>query len=145
MADPDKPKRKPKANVAKTDAIVPEIPKAPVQSKTTPLTWLKRYVDFKNLEGFINDERGTGSLKDSLLIVFIAQMVSLLTLFLATIISSILFPVTTQTPGQLVLGLTVIVLIGGIVIFYLTAGSCSRSRNSSEARASSPPRRVSCP
>ena len=68
------------------------------------MTWLKRYVDFKNLEGFINDERGTGSLKDSLLIVFIAQMVSLLTLFLATIISSILFPVTTQTRASSCLG-----------------------------------------
>ncbi len=129
MADPDKTKKKSKTVPAKPqeNVVVPSSPdkSAPTatnQSKTTLFTWLRRYVDFKNLDSFIAEEKGSGSIKDSLLIIFVAQLVSLVTLFIATMLSSYIFPASAIPPDQILLGLIVIILVGGIVIFYLTAG-----------------------
>jgi hypothetical protein len=82
-------------------------------------------VDFNNLGSFINDENGNGKIQESFPIIVVAQFISLFTLFMAVLVSAVISPDPASSPSsltQLLLGMSVIILAGGILIFYLTSG-----------------------
>jgi len=118
MADSEKPKKKSKAIAAKPEENASPPRKTTDKNpatKTTLFTWLRRYVDFKNLDSFIDEEKSSESIKDSFLIITVAQMVSILTILIATLVSLLLFQ-GSPLPSllQLLAGLII-----GIAVFYL--------------------------
>jgi hypothetical protein len=130
--DQTDPKKNPK-EIPMPKEISKESPKAvapdtvsfpsPAKSVAIVFAWFKRYVDFNNMDSFIKDEYGTGKIQESFPIIVVAQMLSLFTLVIAVLFSAILAPgQTTPAYAQLLLTMAVIILAGGILIFYLTSG-----------------------
>jgi len=90
---------------------------------TTNLSqFLKGYVDYKNLDSFLEKEKGAGGLKESVFLVLIGQCISFLTISLAFAIGYTIIPGwAALRPDQAIISFFVMTVIVNAIIFYLTA------------------------
>lgn len=94
-----------------------------VPSAERIVPWVKSYLDFTKLDKFMETEKGAKSAYDSISIVLLAQTISVFTLMAGFAVSAFLYP-SQILPiiGQLFLGLIVIVLLLGALVYYLSSG-----------------------
>jgi hypothetical protein len=94
----------------------------PARMLRTIRGWVLGYLDFRNLDSFLLAEKGSGNITESIPIILLAQAVSAVTLILAFIAATFIYPnQVTLSPSQLVAGLLLMVLVGGTLIYYLSS------------------------
>jgi len=83
---------------------------------------IRTYFDYKNLEAFIEKEKSQGGLKESLILVTFAQLISFFAISLATIIGSFFSAELASYLSPASFAALLVFAVIGVLFFYIFSG-----------------------